>query len=238
MTKTAFQKLVYTYYKKYGRHDLPWRKTTDPYKIMVSEIMLQQTQVDRVKEKYKAFIKQFPTSKSLHEASLGDVLKLWQGLGYNRRAINLKKAASAIVQNYKGKMPEEYVLLLELPGIGPYTASAIRAFSFIEKMQDEKKPREWYWALMDYGSFIKKEFGNANKVSRHYTKQSKFEGSDRQVRGEILKFLIAQDKPVKKQDIISAITRPKEKIKQKIKELKQEGFISENKGFFVVSSDV
>ncbi len=269
MTKARFQKLIYDYYKKYGRHDLPWRKTTDPYKIMVSEIMLQQTQVDRVKEKYKTFIKKFPSAKSLAKASLNDVLKLWQGLGYNRRAINLKKAAEVITTEFKGTFPQEYELLLNLPGIGPYTANAIRAFAFnlpstfietnirsvfihiffkdkkdihdkdinplIQKMQDEKNPRVWYWALMDYGSYLKREFGNANKASRHYTRQSKFEGSDRQIRGEILKYLLAQSKAITKQKLISSIDRPKEKIEQKIQELQNEGFIIKQKNHFMIS---
>lgn len=124
-----FRKLIWKFYKTQGRHDLPWRKTTDPYRILVSEVMLQQTQVERVRTYYTAWLKQFPTAKTLASASLADVLKAWQGLGYNRRAKMLHEAAKLVVNEYKGKMPTDPEILVQLPGVGPYTARAVAAFS-------------------------------------------------------------------------------------------------------------
>ncbi len=124
-----FQKTVWNFYKKSDR-DFPWRNTTDPYKILVSEIMLQQTQADRVVGYYKRFLKKFPTITSLSEATFSDIYPLWQGLGYNRRAMALQKLAATVVKEYKGKLPESPVLLEELPGIGPYTARAVSIFAY------------------------------------------------------------------------------------------------------------
>ena len=222
-TETQFIKTVWSFYDGEGRHDLPWRKTTDPYKILVSEIMLQQTQVTRVLPKYTAFLKQFPTTKKLAEASLGEVLVAWQGLGYNRRSKFLKQAAEAVMREYKGKWPKTLPELRALPGIGSYTAGAVMNFAYnepvplietnvrtvyihhffhnevgvtdaelipiIERTLDTKNPREWNWALMDYGTHLKKTVGNLSKRSKHYTKQSTFKGSDRQIRGAILREL-------------------------------------------------
>lgn len=225
MTKKhqAFISTVNTFYKHHGRHNLPWRQTTDPYQILVSEIMLQQTQVMRVISKYEGFIKTFPTVKALAKAPLGAVLTQWQGLGYNRRAKMLHECAKAIVRDYKCVWPATYHELKSLPGIGAYTASALLAFAFnqatplietnvrtvylyhffntkvavddtelmpiIEATLDTKNPRDWYYALMDYGSHLKQTVGNINKQSKQYTKQSKFNGSDRQIRGTIIRTL-------------------------------------------------
>lgn len=212
---------VKNFYTDYGRYDLPWRKTTDPYKIVVSEIMLQQTQVARVIPKYQDFLKAFPTTTVLAKASLGEVLMLWQGLGYNRRAKMLHLCAQMIVSEYKGKWPKDIATLQKLPGIGAYTASAIGAFAYsipsvlietnvrtvyihhffkdnrdvtdaqllplIAATLDQDNPRDWYYALMDYGSHLKQTIGNKNKQSKHYTIQSKFAGSDRQIRGAIIR---------------------------------------------------
>ncbi len=124
-----FRKTVYRHWKKYGR-DLPWRRTDNPYKIVVSEIMLQQTQVARVVTKYEEFITAFPDIESLAEAPLHAVLTVWQGLGYNRRALSLKKMAEAIVSLHDGKIPTDVSRLTTLPGIGRATAHAICAFAF------------------------------------------------------------------------------------------------------------
>lgn len=129
MTSITFRKLVWAFYKKQGRHDLPWRATQDPYRILVSEVMLQQTQVERVRPYYAAWLKRFPTIKALAQAPLGDVLRAWQGLGYNRRAKMLHEAAKVVVQEYGGKLPTDPDLLVLLPGIGPYTARAVAAFA-------------------------------------------------------------------------------------------------------------
>ena len=128
----AFRKIIWAHYKANGRHDLPWRKTKDPYRILVSEVMLQQTQVSRVLEKYGEFLGAFPTVRTLARAPLSNVLRIWSGLGYNRRAKYLHDAAKIIVQKHDGKIPRSYHELLELPGIGAYTASAIRIFAFNE----------------------------------------------------------------------------------------------------------
>ncbi len=219
-----FQKTILDHWKKEGRHALPWRKTHDPYKILVSEVMLQQTQVDRVIPYYRAFLKKFPTVRALAQAELHDVLRLWSGLGYNRRAKYLHEAAKAIEINHKGRFPRSYDALRTLPGVGEYTARAVRTFAlnqpgvFIEtnirtvfmhafhavisknektsdadlmplitKAAEGQIPREWYWALMDYGAYLKHSGIRINSKSKHYIKQSKFQGSQRQVRGAILR---------------------------------------------------
>lgn len=221
-TKT-FAKKILEYYQKHGRHELPWRKTDDPYSIMVSEIMLQQTQVNRVVPKYEAFLKKFPTTKKLADAKLADVLSAWSGLGYNRRARYLHEAAKKIESDFGGRMPTTIQELTSLPGIGTNTAAAILAYAFhksvtfietnirtvfihdffkdkidvkdadlmplIEATIEDVDPQEFYWALMDYGTHLKATIGNAARRSKHYVKQSKFEGSKRQVRGRVLKAL-------------------------------------------------
>jgi A/G-specific adenine glycosylase len=222
---SSFRKKVLSYHSRYGRHTLPWRKTTDPYKILVSEIMLQQTQVERVIPKYKAFIKKFPNVQSLANASLGDVLTLWVGLGYNRRAKYLYEAARSIYVQHGGVFPKTVAELQSLPGVGAYTAGAVAAFAYstpvamletnirtvlLHHYYDSAGPRTisdtelllltkrvlpkqhirtWYYALMDYGVYIKKTYGSNNHQSKHYTKQSIFNGSDRQVRGSIIRVL-------------------------------------------------
>jgi len=125
----AFRKKIYDYYRVHGR-DLPWRKTRNPYRVLVSEIMLQQTQVERVLEKYKEFLAAFPDFQSLAHAPLARLLKLWSGLGYNRRALALKALAQKIVEEHNGKLPADREELLALPGIGKYTAGAVAAFAF------------------------------------------------------------------------------------------------------------
>ena len=126
----SFRKTVWKYYKENGRHTLPWRHTRDPYKILVSEVMLQQTQVSRVMSKYKEFLEAFPTVETLARAKLSEVLKVWSGLGYNRRGKYLRDAAVVIIKHHKGKVPRDVVTLRTLPGIGPYTASALSIFTF------------------------------------------------------------------------------------------------------------
>ncbi len=226
MTKESilqFKKTIWAHYKKHGRHNAPWRNTHDPYQILVSEFMLQQTQVSRVLVKYPEFLKRFPTLKTLAAASLRDVLIAWQGLGYNRRAYSLKRLSEIILRDYSGKIPRQQAALLALPGVGPSTAGGILAFAFgkampyietnirrvylsfffpkkknvsdkallqlIEETLDTKKPREWYYALMDYGVMLGKARPNANTRSAHYTVQPRFKGSVRETRGRILAVL-------------------------------------------------
>lgn len=220
----AFQAQIWAFYGHSGRHNLPWRTTKNPYRILVSEVMLQQTQVSRVLEKYPQFLKAFPTIETLAEAPLSEVLKVWQGMGYNRRGLALKRMAEKVVTEFKGKVPRERHDLESLPGIGPYTAGAVRAFAFdepeifietnirrifihhffknkegisdreimplVEATLDRTRPREWYWALMDYGSHLPKiAKKNSNTQSKHYVRQSTFKGSLRELRGKILREL-------------------------------------------------
>ncbi|MDY6761423.1 MAG: A/G-specific adenine glycosylase [Candidatus Nanohaloarchaea archaeon] len=113
-----------------NRRDLPWRETDDPYEVLVAEIMLQQTQVSRVVPKWEAFLDQFPTVEDLAAASLGDVLELWDGLGYNNRAKYLKRAAEQVVDDFDGEFPQEPDELEQLQGVGEYTANAVASFAF------------------------------------------------------------------------------------------------------------
>ena len=220
-----FVEMVWQYYRQHGRHDLPWRQPSQlkPYNILVSEVMLQQTQVERVLPKYRMFIKAYPNAKRLAAAPLSEVLRHWQGLGYNRRAKLLHQCAKQIPDTCFGMCQSTCHELQQLPVIGPYTAGAIMAFAcnqavpfietnirtvylhhffsdqsdvsdreilqYIETTLDQENPREWYWALMDYGSHLKRAYGNQNHRSRHHTKQSQFKGSDRQVRGAIVRVL-------------------------------------------------
>lgn len=125
-----FQKFILNWHKKHGRTELPWRKTYDPYHVLVSEIMLQQTQVNRVIPKFENFLHIFPDYETLAIASKTDIILAWQGLGYNRRGLFLQKTAQKIVADHNSVMPESREELLKLPGIGPYTASALQAFAF------------------------------------------------------------------------------------------------------------
>ncbi len=125
----AFRKRVYDHYDGFGR-DLPWRKRPTAYRVLVSEIMLQQTQVDRVKEKFKAFLQAFPGFPSLAEAPTRELLAAWSGMGYNRRALALRELARKVMGGHKGRLPHDYDGLLALPGIGKYTAGAVTAFAF------------------------------------------------------------------------------------------------------------
>lgn len=127
--KEEFQAFIFAWWEK-NKRDLPWRRTHNPYRILVAEIMLQQTQVLRVIPKYAEFIEAYPTLNSLARASTADMLRLWKGIGYNRRALYLKKTAEMVVGEYNGKFPKEEQLLVELPGLGTYTARAILVFAY------------------------------------------------------------------------------------------------------------
>lgn len=130
MSNTEIRRMLLDWYRQHGRSHLPWRMTRDPYRILVSEFMLQQTQVDRVLPKYQAFVERFPDAAALAAASTADVLRLWKGLGYNSRAVRLKQIAQALVDRFGGVMPRDEQTLASLPGVGPYTVAAVRAFAF------------------------------------------------------------------------------------------------------------
>lgn len=121
------------WYRKQGRA-LPWRRTRDPYRILVSEVMLQQTQVDRVVPYYQAWFRRWPTVHALARARRSAVIRAWSGLGYNRRAVNLHRAAQVIMNQYRGRFPTTIVDLETLPGVGAYTARAIAAFAFKQRV--------------------------------------------------------------------------------------------------------
>lgn len=254
-----FVKTVWDFYHTNARHTLPWRQTKDPYRILVSEIMLQQTQVDRVVPKYQAFIKAFPNFKKLAEAPLAKVLLHWQGLGYNRRAKMLHECAKAVLKDYKGKLPADETKLRALPGIGPYTARAVLAFAFgtalplietnvrtvyihhffneatdvtdamllpyIERTLPTENPREWYYAVMDYGSCLKRTVGNNITKSKHYTKQSTFKGSDRQIRGAIIR-LLSKEQKLTRPKLLTMLTFDELRIDTQLERLLKEGMVT------------
>lgn len=239
-----FLKTLSGYYVAHGRHSMAWRQpepdgSFDPYKILVSEMMLQQTQVSRVEPKYAAFITAFPTVLVLADASQSQVLQMWNGLGYNRRARYLWQSANYIVTESGGIFPSLQQDMLRLPGVGPNTAGAIAVYAFNQPSlyvetnirtviihhffhgytdvgddqirdimsllmnrlstvsmtgrTDTLSPRQFYWALMDYGSYLKATVGNLNTRSKSYTLQSKFVGSKRQLRGQIIRLLSTRE---------------------------------------------
>ena len=180
-----FQEKVWEYYRENGRHDLPWRKTKDPYKIMVSEVMLQQTQVPRVLEKYKEFLTAFPTVEDLARSDLAQVLKVWSGMGYNRRGKYLRDAAIVIADMHGGKVPRDIVSMRALPGIGPYTASAVLIFAFnIPDTMIETNVR----SAFIHGFFFKK--------CRRFDWESYPQKSHRSVLGKGLSPEITKDRPM------------------------------------------
>lgn len=253
----AFQTTIWDYYHTNGRK-LPWRETSNPYLIFVSEVMLQQTLVPTVLKKYPAFISRFPTFQDLAEAPFSDLLRLWKGLGYNRRALNLQKSSQIIVEKFNGELPRTVEELDELPGIGNATACSIIAFAFnlpvvfietnirrvyihhflnqkdnipdseiipfVEKTLDTKNVREWYWALMDYGSYLAKIVPNPNRKSRHYNRQSTFAGSDRQIRGQILSLLL-ESNPYSKKKIMKSLNQDPDRITEILMDLEKDHMI-------------
>lgn len=242
---------------------MPWRETTDAYKILVSEIMLQQTQVSRVIPKYLEFIKVFPTVKALASASPGKVIGIWQGLGYNRRAVYLHTTAKIIFSKYFGKVPLDENILRTLPGVGKGTAGALityaanRPSAFVEtnirsvfihhffthrkKVKDaeiltlvsqtfnKNKARDWGYALMDYGSYLKEAIGNNVQKSLAYKKQSAFKGSDREVRGMIIR-LVSHQRKVTVQELKRRVGRTQQEISRMTERLAKEGLIAIKKG--------
>lgn len=268
---------MYANYKK-NKRSFPWRPpalslrkdgTCNPYHVLVSEVMLQQTQVDRVVPKYKAFIQQFSTFQKLAEAPLREVLTLWQGLGYNRRAKALWETAKIVTHEHNGKLPTFYSELVELPGIGSYTAGAILAFAYnkpsifvetnirtvliseffskrknihdkeilerVERTLDRRNPREWYTALMDYGAYLKQRGVKVNARSVHYTKQTQFKGSEREMRGAIIRSLVEKQEGLTARRIEKYTGFAFERLQVQAEILLHEGLITRrNRRFFVV----
>ena len=230
--------------------------------------MLQQTQVARVLKKYPEFLSAFPDFLSLSKAPTSSLLAVWQGMGYNRRALFMRSAAEVIIKKYNGHLPKDPEILVTLPGVGKATAGSLAAFAYnipsvfietnirrvfihhffedhvevsdkqlyplVESSVDKENPRDWYYALMDYGVMLAKEFENANKRSKHYNVQSKFEGSNRQVRGKVLKELIRHPSLTEK-EIMAFVSRDAEVVKKILEQMKTEGFILEEKGVYKIA---
>lgn len=276
----AFKRTIWSHYRKLHR-DMPWREDITPYRVVISEMMLQQTQVSRVMKKFGSWMRRFPDWRTLARASTRDVLREWSGLGYNRRALYLKRIAETIVSN------EDYSFLLdgrinqpsnlagmrlsELPGIGENTAGAILSFAynipcpfietnirsvfihfffpdvekkeghkarkkirdaelmpFIEKALADKaiakNPREWHYALMDYGSYLKSVSPNPSRRSARHVKQSPFRGSNRELRGKILR--LATERSMDRKEIGRELDGeyPPARIRKAISDLTKEGF--------------
>jgi len=248
-----FQEKVLSFYTQHGR-DLPWRKTTDPYKILLSEMMLQQTQVSRVMEYYMQWIERWPTVESLAEAPWKDVLKAWMGLGYNRRAVHVHQAAQTIANTFAGDILQAMEHYEKVPGIGLYTSRAVRIFasnadivtvdtnirrifihefslpenisskelwSLAEQCLPKDQSRTWHNALMDYGALL---MTSRKTGIRPLTMQSKFEGSDRQIRGMILRQLLQCSSSLEELKMITKINTSR--LQKILEKMIQEGLIS------------
>lgn len=268
--KQSFQSEIWNYYSQ-NRRSFPWREDIFDYGIFVSEVMLQQTQAGRVVDFYLRFLSKYPDFAALAKADTRELLSLWKGLGYNRRALNLRAAAQEIVERHKSALPQTVEAMDDLPGIGRATASSVLVFAknlpipFIEtnirrvfihfffttaeegsvvdseimklvtETLEERDARDWFYALMDYGAMLKSKFGNANKKSKMYGKQAKFEGSRRQVRGWILDEVIKAPKTGLK--LNNLLERGKDKfdrtqadIRNILSELEKEGFVRVKRG--------
>ncbi len=260
-----FRSSIWDYYQHH-RRSMPWRETADPYHIFVSEVMLQQTQVARVRQKYADFLQRFPSWHELAVARLADVVQQWQGLGYNRRARFLHQAAGEVVSRFACGLPADQQLLATLPGIGHNTAGAICAFAFgmpvvfietnirrvyihfffdgrykvsdtqllplIEQTLDRSDPRQWYFALMDYGATLKAHGSNPNRRSAHYSRQPGFEGSRRQLRGAVLRLLVSGQR-LALADIAAAVGEQHAgSLESVLSDLENEGFLAAEQAYY------
>jgi A/G-specific adenine glycosylase len=266
-TIRSFRKTIRDHYRRHGRHDLPWRHTSDPYRILVSEVMLQQTQVPRVVEKYASFVERFPDFGSLARAPLRSVLRAWSGLGYNRRARYLREAAQVVVAKHGGRLPASIEELTALPGVGPATARSVAAFAFsrahpfietniravyihfffagrsrvadadimplVEQTLDSRNPRVWYNALMDYGVMLKRDHGNPAVRSAHHAVQPRFEGSNRQARGLIVKALA--ERRMSEVELKSATGLTLARLRPNVAKLVEEGIVARRRGKFGIA---
>lgn len=253
----AFHDTVLDYYYANGR-EMPWREDPSFYAVLVSELMLQQTQVSRVLVKFAEFMARFPTVERLASAPLSDVLEVWQGLGYNRRAKYLHVAAKEVMRS---GVPDGIDHLVKLPGVGTNTAAAImnyvynvptayietnirtvylhHFFSGVTSVSDREilervvatlpdetmgvDARTWFWALMDYGSYLKAQGSNHLSSSRHYRKQAPLKGSVREVRGLIVKVLIEQPLTI---DSLRQAVAADERFEAALEGLMQDGLVS------------
>lgn len=267
----AFQKTVLDFYKKHKRK-LPFRFTektaqAHAYHILISEYMLQQTQVDRVVQKYLEFIDKFPSMQDLARATTKDVLTLWSGLGYNRRALYLQSTVKNILDNYGGVIPRDPKTLKTLPGIGEYMSQILPVFIYndrhvlvetnirtvflyhffykstsvtdkeilelVAQTLPTKDIREWYYALMDYGAYLKKTHNFQNTASKSYAKQAPFKNSQRFLRGQIIKLLLESKCSV--QELIKRFSEyAPEHIEQVLTQLQSEKLIIKKGGSYCI----
>lgn len=259
----CFISIIEEYYQIRGRK-FPWRETCDPYAVLLSELMLQQTQTERVHPKYHRFLELWPDFYALDQAPFPEILKEWKGLGYNRRAIALKEIAKISVAQYHGSLPVELEKLRSLPMVGAATAAAVRSFSFnlpslyletnirrvllyfffdgeekirdrdlyevLEQLQSRDNPKQWYYALMDYGVYLKKQMKNPNIRSAHYVKQGRFENSNRQIRGQILT-VFTERGVVTREELYKWLNFEEERIDECLEALIQEKFIVPRTGY-------
>lgn len=262
---TAFRETVWDYFRSHERA-MPWRENPEPYYVLVSELMLQQTQVPRVIPKFHEFMLRFPTILELSQAPLSEVLKAWNGLGYNRRAKFLWQAAQMVESEFNGVIPDSCENLVKLPGIGPNTAGAILAYAYnqpvvfvetnirtvyfhhffmdqetvsdkelrdvVEATIDREHPRQWYWALMDYGSYLKQTAGGRLHQSKHYKKQSPLSGSLREMRGRILRALT--DKTYTDVELRSKVVADN-RYDTALQDLLHEGMIENQNGYWCLT---
>lgn len=255
-----FRDFILDFYQREGR-SFAWRETSDPYRILLSEVMLQQTQTSRVEPKYQTFLELWPTFEALAGSSLESLLAQWKGLGYNRRALNLRKSAQ-MTEQWGWTIPNDGKQILSLPGVGKSTSAAILCFCYNEKavyletnirrvlltcffpeeteVPDKKLEallakffeltddmKSWYYALMDYGVLLKNLLPNANTRSAHYTKQSKFENSNRQIRG-LLIHILSDTGPKPLQRLYSLLPSfEEERVRSCLGQLEKEGFVQE-----------
>jgi len=257
MELSVFRDLVWQKGLEYYR-DLPWRLTTDPYEIWISEVMLQQTQVSRVDGRWQHWLQRFPSAEDLASAQKADVLEEWQGMGYNRRALALHKAAQLVSAMPNG-FPKLEKELQALPGIGPATAAGIRAFAFglpstyletnvrtvflhhlypqetgvpdkrlvplVRAACVAEDPRGWYYALLDYGAWLKRTVPNPSRRSRGHVRQTSFEGSHRQKRAQVVRMLLgARPNGVEPRAVADELAVTCAEARELLDELAQEEF--------------
>jgi A/G-specific adenine glycosylase len=263
MKIAEFKEAVLTNYRQQGRK-FPWHYA-EPWGVMVSEFMLQQTRTERVIPYWENWMKLWPQPKDLAEASMEDALRAWSGLGYNRRCRYLKESAAIIADENDGKVPETPLALLLLPGVGPYMSAAIACFAYnypavfietnirsavihhffpnrddvrdseiipiLEAALVRDDPRTWYYALMDYGAFLKSTTANPSRRSAHYTRQSPFNGSFRQARGKVIKALVSIGQ-CSAEELKLASGLEDEKLYEVLEKLKKESFVAEDVGVY------
>ncbi|MBE0583817.1 MAG: A/G-specific adenine glycosylase [Desulfofustis sp.] len=259
-TLERFRTIIFHHYLHH-RRDFSWREEISPYRVLVSEVMLQQTQTSRVVPVFERFIGALPDFRSLAGAPFAEVLGLWKGLGYNRRARYLQETAVRVIGEHDGILPDSPDVLVTFPGIGPATAASICVFAcnqplvfietnirtvflhfffpgetavhdrrimpLVERTLEVERPRDWYYALMDYGVLLKRIVGNAGRRSSHYHRQSPFAGSDRQLRGRILQQLL-DCQLVEAADLAPLLGEPSARVDRLVDALCDEGLVVRN----------